>query len=108
MAEKQSKHHHFVPKALQRSLCFEGERIWYSERGSDDDFAKPWLRNIQSVFATKSYYTALKGDQLSGVVERRYCGVIDDHLGPGGSQRQEGGVRNAIFEMMMENSGLYQ
>lgn len=114
MAER-SKHHHFVPKVLQRSFCFEGERIWYVERNSDGRFMCPEPRNIRSCFRSRNYYTVLADGKPSDLVERKFYGKIDDYLGrilpeffasfgrnevPTFSGRPLESLRNVIFEMI--------
>jgi Protein of unknown function (DUF4238) len=81
LTNKRTKIHHFVPKALQRYFCFEDERIWYSERGLDGKFCDPQLRNIDSVFKRKNYYTILEANKPSDRVEREFYGPQDDALG---------------------------
>lgn len=78
---KRSKLHHYVPRGLQRHFCVQGEQIWYCEKGNDGRFCEPELRNTESVFKERNYYTVLQGDQPSDKVEREFYGVIDDFLG---------------------------
>lgn len=78
---KRSKRHHFVPKVLQKSFCAEGQKIWYAERENKAKYGKPELRNIDSTFRIRNYYTVLDGDEPSDVVERSFYGRIDDYLG---------------------------
>lgn len=80
MAQR-SKNHHFVPKVLQQRFIREGKRIWYSERGEDDSFGSPELRNIGKTFRKRNYYTVLNGEEQSDIVEREFYGKIDDYLG---------------------------
>lgn len=82
MTGRRSKNHHFVPKALQRNFCFEGERIWYSQRQGDGVFFSPVERNIQKTFRKRNLYTVLdEADQPSDEVERIFYGRLDDFLG---------------------------
>ena len=55
--------------------------IWYSERGSDNQFEAPYLQKIDNAFVIKNYNTVGTGAELSDVVERDFYGKIDDYLG---------------------------
>ena len=78
---QRSKNHHFVPQILQKQFAAERGGIWYSKRGEDNVFDPPQLRNTRTVFRIRDYYTILKGDERSDVVEREFYGQIDDYLG---------------------------
>ena len=81
MTGKRSRHHHIVPKALQKSFCFEGKTLWYCERGADGKFSKPAVRNIGSAFVIFDYNTVLVGGKPSDIVESQFYGKIDNYLG---------------------------
>ncbi len=75
------KKHHIVPKVLQKPFAINGRRIWFSQKGQNNLFGAPELRNIETAFRIKDHYTVLKGDERSDIVERKFYGPIDDYLG---------------------------
>ncbi|MFT5785321.1 MAG: hypothetical protein ACI9KK_000667 [Ascidiaceihabitans sp.] len=81
MAQKRSKKHHYVSRAMQRPFCHSREKIWYSTRNEAGIFGDPEDRNIESTFKAKDYYTVNDGDNLSDIVERDYFGPLDDLWG---------------------------
>lgn len=80
MAQKRTKRHHIVPRALRKNFCFDGDKTWYSEK-RDDKFSIPEERNTKSTFARRDYYTVLENGTPSDKVERLYYGEIDNYLG---------------------------
>ncbi|WP_164736751.1 DUF4238 domain-containing protein [Pararhodobacter zhoushanensis] len=113
--EKRSRLHHYVPKALQRQFCSDGEKIWYSSRLTANAFGAPECRNINSTFRVRDLYTVLDDSILSDRVERDFYGALDDYFGkllPEVNQCfEKGGIpifqdtqlrklRSAVFEML--------
>ncbi|MDH5452846.1 MAG: DUF4238 domain-containing protein [Paracoccaceae bacterium] len=81
VASKRAKKHHFVPKVLQKEFCNTPNKIWYSEKNLSNGFSKPELRNIESTFRIRDYYTVFVGGRASDMVEREFYGKVDDYLG---------------------------
>lgn len=77
---QRAKHHHFVPKVLQRQFAHEGEQIWYATR-TDGVWGAPELRNISSTFRKRDLYTIMMDGVYSDAIEREYYGGIDNYLG---------------------------
>ena len=77
---RRSRRHHYVPQAIQRRFCFKKPNLWYSIE-KDGIFTKPEVRNIDSTFQERDYYTVLEDGCPSDVVERKFYGAIDDYLG---------------------------
>ena len=78
---RRSRQHHYVPRALQRWFCFRPNNIWYSKKSKDGLFGDPELRNIDSTFRERDYYTVLQDGEPSDDVEKRFYGAVDDYLG---------------------------
>lgn len=80
MSGRRSRTHHYIPKGLQKNFCFEGKRIWYSEKESTGKYSKPEVRNIDSTFQKKDYYTVRDKGKPSDVVEKNFYSKLDDFL----------------------------
>ena len=78
-----SKEHHYVPKVLQRQFASEEneQTIWYAKKEGRKGYRSPVLKQIEKAFVRRNYYTVLRNDQLSDVIEREYYGKIDNYLG---------------------------
>jgi hypothetical protein len=79
---KRSRHHHYVPKALQRCFSENRKNIWYSAIGENGKYLSPEWRNIDSTFKAFDFYTVLDSEgKPTDAVEKNFYGIIDDHLG---------------------------
>jgi hypothetical protein len=79
---KRSRHHHYVPKALQRCFSENKKNLWYSFIGEDGIYSDPELRNIDSTFKVFDFYTVLdEHDRPSDKIEKDFYSAIDDYLG---------------------------
>jgi hypothetical protein len=78
--QQRAKRHHYVPQALQKSFADGRPGLWYSRRDSAGKFCSPEWRNFTSAFQQKNYYTVLRGDQPSDIVERDFYAPLDDYL----------------------------
>ena len=81
MPQGRAKKHHFVPRALQKWFCEQGETIWFCERDCRGQFSAPERRNTSSTFKKRDYNTVLEGNRPSDVVEKQYFGPADDFVG---------------------------
>ncbi len=74
-----SKKHHYVPKALLRNFCVEGEATYYLSRRRCD--REPVSRNIDSIFRRISYNTYLRNDGTKDdIVERFFAKELDNYI----------------------------
>jgi Protein of unknown function (DUF4238) len=79
---KRARHHHFVPKALQRHFCENRRNFWFTTKGSDGRYLKPEWRNIDSTFQRHDFYTILDSSGIpTDEVERNFYEFLDNHLG---------------------------
>lgn len=77
---KNSKHHHYVPKGLQKHFCENGRNLWYSEK-TDVSYSPPEWRNIDNTFKGKYYYTILDSNgKTTDAIEKNFYQVLDNHL----------------------------
>lgn len=81
MAQKRTKRHHYVPKALQKPFRNSKGQIFYSERDQLGNYGEIEPRNLDSAFWVRDYYTILRDEKPADIVEREFYGRIDDYLG---------------------------
>jgi hypothetical protein len=77
---RRSRTHHYVPKGIQKNFCFEGKRIWYSEKDPTGKYSTPEVRNIDTTFQKKDYYTVREKGKPSDIVEKNFYSKLDDFL----------------------------
>lgn len=79
---KRSRHHHYVPKALQRYFSENCKNLWYASVDSNGEYVSPELRNIDSTFKGFDFYTVLdENGSPTDSVEKNFYEVLDNHLG---------------------------
>lgn len=81
MSNKRAKRHHIVPQTLQHQFTDLEGKIWYSARDDASRYSSPELRSPKGAFWIRDYYTILKDDQLSSIIESDFYGAVDDFLG---------------------------
>lgn len=81
---KRAKKHHIVPQILQKQFGIreDEQRIWRTKRDEGSKrFQSLERKLIKKTFVINDYYTVLKNDQRSDLIERSFYGPIDDYLG---------------------------
>ncbi|KIN71672.1 DUF4238 domain-containing protein [Sulfitobacter guttiformis] len=70
------KNHHYVPQALLRNFCFEGEAVWYHYKNGKK--TAPIRRNVEGIFSDYHYYTIEEDGKKSAHVETGFYQKVDD------------------------------